>query len=227
MTASALLPLAARRSVACAAARVASFHLHATRLSTSDGTLCSAGYASLSNSDHQIASLAPHPPCPRRPSPDTASTFALAQGQQEGDKRRARAQAQARVQVPDAAPTPVNHTSRTRQSLHHGLPLRFYFGTHCRSLLIFPHYTYRNTGELVSCTGHCNWGTLEYQDFSQSRLPFLTKVNPCRRSPNLGRIAVIFRASKPRERHRLREGKRLCARCGSHAKGGGAAMPCR
>lgn len=82
----------------------------------------------------------PPPPCPRRPSPDTASTFALAQGQQEGDKQRA----QALAQVPDAAPTPVNHTSRTRQSLHRGLPLRFYFGTHCRSLLIFSHY--RNTG---------------------------------------------------------------------------------
>lgn len=126
MTASALLPFSAQRRAACAAVRVALFHLHATRLSTSDGTLCSEGCASLSNSDHQIASLAPHPPCPRRPSPDTASTFALAQGQQEGDKQRAQAQAQ----VPDAAPTPVNHTSRTRQSLHRGLPLRFYFGTH-------------------------------------------------------------------------------------------------
>ena len=158
-----------------------------------------------------------HPPCPRRPTPDTASTFALAQGQQEGDKRRARAQAHA--QVPDAAPTPVNHTSRTRQPLHCGLPLRFYFGTRCRSLLIFCHY--RNTGDVVSCIGRCNWGILEHQDFSQSWLASLTKANPCRRSPNLGRIAVILRASKPRERHRLLRGKtkRLCARCGSHAKG--------
>lgn len=87
----------------------------------------------------------PMSPCPRRPSPDTASTFALAQGQQEGDKRRARAQGQGRAQVPDAAPTPVNHTSRTRQALHRGLPLRCYFGTHCRSLFILSHY--RNTGE--------------------------------------------------------------------------------
>lgn len=39
----------------------------------------------------------------------------------------------------------------------------------------------------------------------------LTKVYPCRRSPNPGRIAVILRASRPRKRHRLGEGKRLCA----------------
>lgn len=92
-------------SAVFAAARFASFHLHATCLSTSDGTLCSTGCASLSISVHQIASLAPHP-CPRRPSPDTASTSALAQGQQEGDKRRVRAQSQACAQVPDADPTP-------------------------------------------------------------------------------------------------------------------------
>lgn len=204
MTASALLPFSARRRAACAAVRVALFHLHAPRLSTSDGTLCSAGCASLSNSDHQIASLAPHPPCPRRPSPDTASTFALAQGQQEGDKRRA----QARAQVPDAAPSPVNHTSRTRQSLHRGLPLRFYFGTRCRSLLIFSHYS--NTGGR-----RLHWplslGNPWYRDSPKSRLAILLTANPWRRSPNLGRIAVILRASKPSKRHRLGEGKRLCA----------------
>lgn len=132
MTASALLLLlllplqVKRRVVACAAVRVASFHLHATRLSTSDGTLCSAKLRELvqfRSSDCFSCPPPPMSPCPRRPSPDTASTFALAQGQQEGDKRRA----QAWAQVPDAAPTPVNHTSRTRQSLHHGLPSALLF----------------------------------------------------------------------------------------------------
>lgn len=152
----------------------------------------------------------PHAPCPRRPSPDTASTFALAQGQQEGDKRRARAQGQGRAQVPDAAPTPVNHTSRTRQALRRGLPLRCYFGTHCRSLFILSHY--RNTGGVVFCSGHCHWGTLEYRD-SSPILAFLCsqRSTPCPRSPNLGRTAVILRASKPSKRHRLVEAKRLCA----------------
>lgn len=122
-----LLPLQVkRRVVACAAVRVASFHLHATRLSTSDGTRCSAKLRELvqfRSSDCFSCPPPPMSPCPRRPSPDTASTFALAQGQQEGDKRRAQAQAQ----VPDAAPTPVNHTSRTGQSLHHGLPSALLF----------------------------------------------------------------------------------------------------
>lgn len=145
-------------------------------------------------------------PCPRRPSPDTASTFALVQGQQEGDKRRA----QARAQVPDAAPTPVNHTSRTRQSLHHGLPsaLLFWYPLPLTSHF---HSLQEYGGGFVSCSGHCHWGTLSIEIPPQPWLAFLTKVYPCRRSPNLGRIADILRASKPRKRHRLGEGKRLCA----------------
>ena len=116
---------------------------------------------------------------------------------------------------------PVNHTSRTRYSLHHGLPLRFYFGTHCRSLFIFSHY--RNTGAFVSCTGHCHWGILEYRDSSPIPVCFVIKVDPCWRSAILGRIAIILRASKPRKRHRLgvAEWENVCVcKCGSRAKGG-------
>lgn len=173
MTASALLLLplqVKRRVVACAAVRVASFHLHATRLSTSDGTLCSAKLRELvqfRSSDCFSCPPPPMSPCPRRPSPDTASTFALVQGRQEGDKRRA----QARAQVPDAAPAPVNHTSRTRQSLHHGLPLRCYFGTRCRSLLIFTHY--RNTGGICFLHWPLSLGNPEYRDSS----PILARLS--------------------------------------------------
>ena len=126
-------------SAVFAAARFASFHLHATCLSTSDGTLCSTGCASLSISDHRIASLAPHP-CPRRPSPDTASTSALVQGQQEGDKRRVRAQSQARAQVPDDDPTP---STTLREPDYHSIIVFLCASilvTHYRSLLIFSRY---------------------------------------------------------------------------------------
>lgn len=108
----------------------------------------------------------PHP-CPRSPSPDTASTSALVQGQREGDKPRLRAQLQSRAQVPDADPIPVNHTWRTRLSLRRGLPLRFYFGTkllvNSQSCLITLREDGRGSAAMspALCTGHCRWGNLE------------------------------------------------------------------
>lgn len=183
--------------------------------------------------------VAPHP-CPRRPSPDTASTNLRAssgarrttrRGLNGGCGRSRRLARRCQALIPHPS---VNHPPRTRQSLHRGLPLRFYFGTNRPSFLTFHHYTVHEYGRgaagLFPALAIVAGEPLNIRRCLQSWLASCTKAksppDPCRCSPGLGRISIILRVASPTKKKKgtdfgREEGKRLCAECGSHAKGGG------
>lgn len=188
----------------------------------------------------------PHP-CPRSPSPDTASTSALVQGQQEGDtvrlcKPRLRAQLQP-SSLGRRCHTLISYPSTTlREPDSHSIvaflcaSILVPIARHFSSCLITPHEYGREGGVgaalFPALAIHSHWGTLGYRPSSTSpaRLAFCTKVERptlAPRSPNLGRIPVILRVSKPRERHRPGARKRLCANAALVPRGKRTATPCR